>query len=132
MAHFDRNDFDIVVVIDDDAYKNPNWGKRLLDKANHNPVVSCIFEPGPERNKWLTYESNVYGFTGYAIHKNIIRKLGEALLQEWQAHQNACFLVDDELFTFFLRKQGIPISLYFNNINEVNARWLQCKTLLFR
>lgn len=122
-----KNDFDVAFVVDDDTHKHPKWAETLLKKCKPNNMVSCLLPPRPyPPNKiWGLKENNVYGYTGFAIGRSLLRSIAPSLIEEWNMRKSNCFLVDDEFFTFFFNAKNIPInSCFYKNMNNINSGWL--------
>lgn len=129
MVHFDRNDFDAIVVVDDDTYKHPEWAETLVRdvSAEERPVVSALLDPkGGARNRmWNTFPENVYGYMGFAVNRARFRRMSEAMVRAWTAQQSGCFRVDDDFFTFYFTTTRVPIAAcYYPSQAHVNQRWV--------
>ena len=134
LASFNRDDYDLIVVTDDDCYKNAKWAETLLNKAQvtdmSTNVVSCILSQARGNRKWNMHENNIYGYTGFAISKNLFRFVAEDMINQFG--KNDCFLVDDEFFTFYFVDLGVNIaSCHYSSMNEINSGWLKSTDSLF-
>lgn len=94
-----------VFVTDDDMPRPTGWAKMLQSEGSCGE--GSTWAAGGFNFEGQSFGPYVMGCRGWAIRRSL---LSEAKLVEfWNKHHPACNWVDDQLFTGFLRKQGISV-----------------------
>lgn len=121
---FDRNDFDVILVVDDDTYKHPEWAERLITQFRAG-IVTCVVQPGPNNRAWNTRRDHIYGYTGFGIDRRLFRDISANMVHEWNRLKSGCFMVDDDFFTYYFNSRGHKIhNCFYTNMGRMNSRWL--------
>lgn len=133
LSHLGRSDYDVAVVVDDDCYKHPDWARTLLSTVREGSVSSCLLPPDSRPNRpWGLRENCVYGYTGFAVPRRLLRALMPNMVDTWGRRRASCFLVDDDFFTFFLNSHRVPVrSCFYPDMGRINARFLRNPDALF-